>query len=62
MSCPNETRLEAALTQAGVRYRAEMYTGATHGWIVPVFPVYDSDAADRGWKAKLALFDRTLSG
>ena len=53
-------RLEAALTKAGVRYRAETYTGAGHGWMVPDFPVYDPDAADRGWKAMLALFGRTL--
>ena len=53
-------QLEAALTQAGVRYRAEMYTGAAHGWMVPVFPVYDPEAADHGWKAMLALFDLTL--
>ena len=55
-------RLEAALTQAGVRYRAEMYAGAAHGWMVPDFPVYDRDAADRGWKAMMALFDSTLRG
>ena len=54
-------RFEAALTQAGVRYRAEMYAGAAHGWMVPDFPVYDSNAADRGWQAMVALFDRTLS-
>ena len=51
-------RLEESLTKAGVRYRAEMYAGASHGWMVPDFPVYDREAADRGWKAMLALFDR----
>jgi len=53
-------RLEESLTKAGVRYRAEMYAGASHGWMVPDFPVYDRQAADRGWKAMLALFDRAL--
>jgi carboxymethylenebutenolidase len=53
-------RLEAALTEAGVVYRAEEYAGAKHGWMVPDFPVYDQPAADRGWQAMLALFDRTL--
>lgn len=53
-------RLEDALTRAGVHYRAEMYAGAFHGWMVPDFPVYDHDAAGRGWKAMVALFDRTL--
>ena len=54
-------RLEEALTKAGVHYRAEMYAGASHGWMVPDFPVYDPDAADRGWKVMLALFDRTVA-
>lgn len=53
-------RLEESLTKAGVRYRAEMYAGAAHGWMVPDFPVYDRQAADRGWKAMLALLDRAL--
>ena len=53
-------RLEDALSKAGVHYRAEMYPGAAHGWMVPDFPVYDTDAAERGWDAMLGLFDRTL--
>lgn len=53
-------RLEEALTEAGVDYRAETYVGASHGWMVPDFPVYDEAAADRGWDAMLALFRRTL--
>jgi carboxymethylenebutenolidase len=51
---------EAALTQAGVVYRAEVYEGALHGWMIPDFPVYDEAAAERGWAALLALFGRTL--
>lgn len=57
---PMAARLEDALKKSGVRYRAEMYAGALHGWMVPDFPVYDRNAADRGWAAMLALFDRTL--
>ncbi|WP_411883159.1 dienelactone hydrolase family protein [Polaromonas sp. YR568] len=57
---PMAARLEDALTKSGVRYRAELYAGALHGWMVPDFPVYDPDAADRGWAAMQALFDRTL--
>ena len=53
-------RLEAALEQAGVRYRAETYAGAAHGWMKPDFPVYNAEAAERGWREMLALFDRTL--
>ena len=52
-------RLEAALAQAGVRYAAETYPAA-HGWMMPDFPVYDRSAAERGWDAMLALFERTL--
>ncbi len=53
-------QLEAALSQAGVRYRAETYAGAAHGWMKPDFPVYNAAAAERGWREMLAFFDRTL--
>ncbi|MEJ8855797.1 dienelactone hydrolase family protein [Variovorax robiniae] len=53
-------RFEEALTKAGVRYRAELYQGALHGWMMPDFPVHDAEAAERGWRAMLALFERTL--
>ena len=53
-------RLEDSLSNADVRYRAETYQGASHGWMVPDFPVYDNAAADRGWNAMLALFSETL--
>jgi carboxymethylenebutenolidase len=51
-------RLEEALTQAGVTWCAERYSGAAHGWMVPDFPVHDPEAADRGWAALLELFGR----
>lgn len=53
-------RFEAALTDAGVSYRAETYPAA-HGWMKPDFPVYDQDQAERGWSAMLELFERVLS-
>lgn len=53
-------RFEQALRDAGVRFVAETYRGAAHGWMKPDFPVYDEAAAERGWRAMLALFDRTL--
>ena len=53
-------RFEAALTDAGVRYRAETYPAA-HGWMKPDFPVYDHEQAERGWSAMLKLFGRVLS-
>lgn len=53
-------RMETALTEAGVQHRCEIYEGALHGWMMPDFPVYNPDAADRGWREMLALFDRNL--
>jgi len=53
-------RFEAALADAGVRYRAETYPAA-HGWMKPDFPVYDHEQAERGWSAMLDLFGRVLS-
>ncbi len=52
-------RLEKALVQGGVRYRAATYPAA-HGWMMPDFPVYDHAAAERGWIEMLALFGRNL--
>jgi len=53
-------RLEAALTEAGVRHSCKIYEGAAHGWTKPDFPVYDPVATARGWAEALALFDRDL--
>ena len=52
-------RFEQTLAQAGVRYTTETYPAA-HGWMKPDFPVYDHAAAELGWAAMLALFDRNL--
>lgn len=48
-------RLEEALTTAGVRYLSETYPAA-HGWMLPDFPVYDREQAERGWSKMLNLF------
>jgi carboxymethylenebutenolidase len=53
-------RFEQALSDAGVRHRSELYPGAAHGWMKPDFPVYDREAAERGWGAMFELFDRVL--
>lgn len=53
-------RFQDALDDANVIYRAETYRGAAHGWMKPDFPVYDEAAAEHGWGAMLAFFDRTL--
>jgi carboxymethylenebutenolidase len=53
-------RFEKAMTDAGVRYRSETYTGAAHGWMTTDFPTFSQAASDRGWAELLALFQRTL--
>ncbi|MDO7842377.1 dienelactone hydrolase family protein [Sphingomonas immobilis] len=53
-------RMEKALTDAGVKHVAEIYEGAAHGWMKTDFPIYNKDAAERGWREMLALFDRNL--
>ncbi|PZU10899.1 dienelactone hydrolase family protein [Sphingomonas sp.] len=53
-------RMEEALSDAGVKHRAEIYPGALHGWMKPDFPIYDEVSAERGWREMLALFKRNL--
>lgn len=53
-------KLEAALADAGVSFRTETYPAA-HGWMMPDFPVYDRDAAERGWSELRSTFASTLS-
>lgn len=53
-------RLERALTDAGVRHRAEVYPGAHHGFTQADTAMYDSDATERHWTALLDLFGRAL--
>ncbi|RMI32552.1 dienelactone hydrolase family protein [Nocardia stercoris] len=53
-------RLEQALQTAGVRYAAEVYPGAHHGYTQPDTAAYNAEAADRHRTALLALFERTL--
>jgi len=54
-------RLEKAYEQAGVRAELETYPAA-HGFAVPDNGTYDRDAAERHWRATVALFDRYLRG
>lgn len=53
-------KLKAAFDEAGLNYRAEIYEGAQHGWMKPDFPIYNEEAAERGWREMLALFARNL--
>ena len=54
-----KTRLEIALTDAGVDHKIETYP-AKHGWVFSDFPVYDAAASERHWQTMLALFDSRL--
>jgi carboxymethylenebutenolidase len=53
-------RLDRALTDAVVRHRCEIYSGALHGWTMTDFPVYDEPAAERHWRELFALLDAAL--
>lgn len=54
-------RFAAALRDAGVQYKSEVYEGKSHGWMKPDMPVYDAEAAERGWKELFALYSRALT-
>jgi carboxymethylenebutenolidase len=53
-------RLDKALTAAGVLHRAEVYTGAHHGFTQADTAMYGEEATRRHWEALLELFGRTL--
>jgi carboxymethylenebutenolidase len=53
-------RLQQALESSSVRYEAELYRGAAHGFTMADLPAYDAAALDRHWKKLLALLERTL--
>ncbi|MFF6782199.1 dienelactone hydrolase family protein [Streptomyces sp. NPDC012510] len=61
-SLPSEQidRLDKALTEAGVRHRTEVYTGAAHGYTQADTASYDAEATERHWVALLDLLHRTL--
>ena len=53
--------LDAALGDAGVRHRSEVYAGASHGYTMADTPVYDAEATERHFGALFDLLDRTLA-
>jgi carboxymethylenebutenolidase len=52
--------LEQALRSAGVRFRAEVYEGAHHGYAVGDSPAYDEVASERQFRELRELLQRTL--
>ncbi|MEU9171696.1 dienelactone hydrolase family protein [Streptomyces sp. NPDC048420] len=53
-------RLEAALTEAGIRHRCEVYSGAHHGYTQADTSAYDAEGDERHWTALLDLLKRTF--
>ena len=53
--------LDAALEDAGVSHRSEVYAGAHHGYTMADTPVYDEQACERHFAALFDLLDRTLA-
>jgi carboxymethylenebutenolidase len=53
-------RLEAALTEAGVRHHCEVYPGAEHGFTQADTSSYQKEGDRRHWAAVLDLLDRTF--
>jgi carboxymethylenebutenolidase len=53
--------LDAALDDAGVTHRTEVYAGAAHGYTMADTPVYDEQACERHFGALFGLLDRTLA-
>jgi len=53
--------MDAALADAGVVHRSELYAGARHGYTMADTPVYDEHASERHFDALFELLDRTLA-
>ncbi|MBE9373622.1 dienelactone hydrolase family protein [Saccharopolyspora sp. HNM0983] len=52
--------LDSTLTEAGVRFRAEVYRGAPHGYTQADTAAHDEQATERHWSELLDLFERAL--
>jgi carboxymethylenebutenolidase len=52
--------VERTLGEAGVRYRAEVYEGAQHGYAMADHVAYDEAARERHFGELRALLKRTL--
>jgi carboxymethylenebutenolidase len=50
--------LHLALSDAGVRYRGELYEGAMHGYTMADTPAYNEAAAERHYRELFALLER----
>jgi len=53
--------LDAALANADVSYRSEVYEGAAHGYTMSDTPAWNEQACERHFTALFDLLDRTLA-
>ncbi len=53
-------KLEAALKEAGVKHRSELFQEKRHGYAVAGQAAYDKEASEKHWDRLLDLFGRTL--
>jgi carboxymethylenebutenolidase len=57
----HKTRLDQALTAAGVEHIIDTYAGARHGFAVPDLPSFNATAAERHWTALFKLLGEAFS-
>jgi len=60
MTAEQIATVERALGEAGVRYRAEVYEGARHGYTMADGPAFDEAARERHFRELHDLLARTL--
>jgi carboxymethylenebutenolidase len=60
MTAEQIATLERTLREAGLRYRAEVYAGARHGYTMADHVAYDEAARERHFRELRALLQRTL--
>jgi carboxymethylenebutenolidase len=60
MTADQIATLEGTLDESGVRYRAEVYEGARHGYTMADGAAYDEAARERHFRELRALLERTL--
>jgi carboxymethylenebutenolidase len=61
MTPENIRDVEAALSDAGVRYESVLYEGAAHGYTMADTAAYDEAASERHFAALFALLERSLA-
>jgi carboxymethylenebutenolidase len=61
MNAEQIATLERALDDAGATYRAEVYSGAQHGYTMADTPAHDPASRERHFSELRALLDRTLA-